>query len=47
MVLVGDSVSDVQVAHAGSVRVIGHAKNPRRGDELTVAREAKDGGTAA
>lgn len=36
-VLMGDSVSDVQVAHAAGVHVIGHAKNPRRGQELRAA----------
>lgn len=36
-VFVGDSVSDVQVAHAAELRVIGFAKNPRRGRELAAA----------
>lgn len=36
-VLIGDAVSDVQVAHAAGVRAIGHAKNPRRGEELRAA----------
>lgn len=33
-VLIGDSVSDVQVAHAIGIRAIGYAKNQRRGREL-------------
>jgi HAD superfamily hydrolase (TIGR01509 family) len=33
-VLVGDSVSDVTAGHRAGVRVIGLAKNPRRGEEL-------------
>ncbi|MCK9792909.1 HAD hydrolase-like protein [Isoptericola sp. 4D.3] len=35
--LVGDSVSDVQVAHAAGARSLGYAKNPRRGAELAAA----------
>lgn len=33
-VLIGDSVSDVTVSHAAGLRVIGYAKNPKRGQEL-------------
>lgn len=36
-VLVGDSVSDVQVAIATHVRSIGYAKTPKRGNELVAA----------
>jgi phosphoglycolate phosphatase len=36
-VLIGDSVSDVEVAHAAGVRSLGYAKNPRRGQELAAA----------
>ncbi len=36
-VLIGDSVSDVEVAHAAGVRSLGYAKNPRRGRELAAA----------
>ncbi|MGY4644421.1 phosphoglycolate phosphatase-like HAD superfamily hydrolase [Cellulomonas sp. URHB0016] len=36
-VLIGDAVSDVQVAHAAGLRAIGFAKNPRRGQELQAA----------
>lgn len=36
-VLIGDSVSDVEVAHAAGIRSIGYAKNPRRGQELADA----------
>jgi phosphoglycolate phosphatase len=36
-VLIGDSVSDVEVAHAAGVRSLGFAKNPRRGAELAAA----------
>ncbi len=36
-VLIGDSVSDVEVAHVAGIRSIGYAKNPRRGDELAAA----------
>jgi phosphoglycolate phosphatase-like HAD superfamily hydrolase len=36
-VLVGDSVSDIDVARAAGVRSIGYAKNPRRGAELRAA----------
>jgi len=36
-VLIGDSVSDVQVAHAAGVRALGFAKNPQRGKELADA----------
>jgi HAD superfamily hydrolase (TIGR01509 family) len=36
-VLIGDSVSDVEVARAVGVRSIGYAKNPRRGAELREA----------
>jgi len=36
-VLIGDSVSDVHAAHAAGTRVIGYAKNPRRGRELAAA----------
>lgn len=36
-VLIGDSTSDVQAAHAAGVRVIGFAKRPRRGQELAAA----------
>jgi phosphoglycolate phosphatase len=36
-VLIGDSVSDIQVSHAVGARAIGYAKNPRRGRELEVA----------
>lgn len=37
VVLIGDAVSDVEVAHAAGARAIGFAKNPRRGDELRLA----------
>jgi len=37
LVLVGDSVSDVTVAHAASVRAIGFAKTPERGRQLEEA----------
>lgn len=37
-VLIGDSVSDIEVARAVGVRSIGYAKNPRRGAELREAR---------
>ncbi|MFF2452959.1 HAD family hydrolase [Isoptericola sp. NPDC058082] len=37
-VLIGDSVSDVQVAHAARIWSLGYAKNPRRGRELAAAR---------
>lgn len=33
-VLVGDSVTDIEVSRRTGVRSIGYAKNPRRGDEL-------------
>ena len=33
-VLIGDSVSDVLAAHAAGTRVIGFARNPRRGQEV-------------
>lgn len=36
-VLVGDSVSDIEVARAAHVRAIGYAKTARRGDELARA----------
>lgn len=36
-VLIGDSVSDVQVAHTTGVRSIGYAKTPARGHELARA----------
>jgi phosphoglycolate phosphatase len=36
-VLIGDSVSDVEVAHAAGLRALGYAKNPRRGTELAAA----------
>lgn len=36
-VLVGDSISDVEVAYAAGIRSIGYAKNPRRGNELATA----------
>lgn len=36
-VLIGDSVSDVEVAHAAGLRALGYAKNPRRGRELVTA----------
>jgi phosphoglycolate phosphatase len=36
-VLVGDSVSDIEVALATGVRPIGYAKTPRRGSELHAA----------
>lgn len=36
-VLIGDSVSDVEVANAAGVRSLGFAKNPRRGRELAAA----------
>lgn len=36
-VLIGDSVSDVRAAHAAGAKVIGFAKNPRRGQELEAA----------
>lgn len=36
-VLIGDSVSDVEVAHAAGLRALGYAKNPRRGRELATA----------
>lgn len=34
---VGDSVTDVEVAHLTGVRSVGYAKNPRRGAELAAA----------
>lgn len=37
-VLIGDSVSDVEVAHAAGVLSLGYAKNARRGRELAAAR---------
>jgi phosphoglycolate phosphatase len=37
-VLIGDSVSDIEVARAAGVRSIGYAKNPQRGAELREAR---------
>ncbi len=37
-VLLGDSVSDVEVAHASGALSLGYAKNPRRGRELADAR---------
>lgn len=37
VVLIGDSVSDVQAARAAGTRVIGFAKNSRRGQELAAA----------
>ncbi|MGF0115460.1 HAD family hydrolase [Promicromonospora sp. Marseille-Q5078] len=37
VVLIGDSVTDVEVAHAAGVRSLGFAKNPRRGQELARA----------
>ncbi|MFD6137482.1 HAD family hydrolase [Isoptericola sp. NPDC060257] len=36
-VLIGDSVSDVKASRAAGTRVIGYAKNPRRGQELAAA----------
>ncbi len=36
-VLVGDSVTDIEVSRRTGVRSIGFAKNPRRGDELAQA----------
>jgi phosphoglycolate phosphatase len=36
-VLIGDSVSDVQVSRAARLPVVGFAKNPRRGEELAAA----------
>lgn len=36
-VLIGDSVSDIEVSHATGVRAIGYAKTPRRGHELVSA----------
>ncbi|GAB3157997.1 HAD family hydrolase [Myceligenerans halotolerans] len=36
-VMIGDSVSDVEVAHKAGARSIGYAKNPKRGDELADA----------
>jgi phosphoglycolate phosphatase-like HAD superfamily hydrolase len=36
-VLIGDSVSDIEVARATGVRSVGYAKNPRRGAELREA----------
>lgn len=36
-VLVGDSVTDIQVANARLVRSVGYAKTPRRGNELAGA----------
>ncbi|MGF0118273.1 HAD family hydrolase [Promicromonospora sp. Marseille-Q5078] len=41
VVLVGDAVSDVRVAHLAGIRAIGYAKNPVRGRELeTVGADA-------
>lgn len=37
-VLIGDSVTDIEVARATGVRSIGYAKTPRRGEELAAAR---------
>jgi phosphoglycolate phosphatase len=37
VVLIGDSVTDVQAGHAGGVRVVGYAKHARRGRELAEA----------
>ncbi|MGH3971885.1 MAG: HAD family hydrolase [Pseudonocardiaceae bacterium] len=39
-VFIGDSVSDVQAATAAGVRILGLAKNPRRGQELIDAGAA-------
>ena len=36
-VLIGDSVSDIEVAHAAGIRALGYAKNTRRGWELEAA----------
>lgn len=36
-VLIGDSVTDIEVAHATGVHSIGYAKTPKRGDELARA----------
>ncbi|PJI86570.1 HAD family hydrolase [Luteimicrobium subarcticum] len=36
-VLIGDSVTDIEVAQATGVQSIGYAKTPRRGEELAVA----------
>jgi phosphoglycolate phosphatase-like HAD superfamily hydrolase len=36
-VMIGDSVSDVEVARAAHIRAIGYAKTQRRGDELAAA----------
>jgi phosphoglycolate phosphatase len=36
-VLIGDSVTDVEVSHATDLRVIGYAKTPQRGLELAAA----------
>jgi HAD superfamily hydrolase (TIGR01549 family) len=37
-VMIGDAVSDIQVARTAGVRALGYAKYPRRGDELRKAR---------
>lgn len=37
---IGDSVSDVQAATSAGVRILGLAKNPRRGQELIDAGAA-------
>jgi phosphoglycolate phosphatase len=36
-VLIGDSVTDVEVSHATGIRAIGYAKSAARGSELIAA----------